>query len=118
MFRSQLSATITQRVILIILVMIVIVPIVLYNATDHTDDYSTAMFHLYQTSANISTVAKEKAIEILMDKLQRYDGQTYLLELKMNPYVDGNWTVLGTVTVISSMISLTRILCQWSMITC
>lgn len=82
---SQLSDSITKKVMLLILIMIIILPLITYTAVDHSAEFAVDFLHQFHTDPSINNqtfAAVLDAITQFTDKGNIPDN--YLLRLKVN----------------------------------
>lgn len=85
---SQLSESITRRVIVLVLVILCILPVITYIPDNHVTFTSTKLLHDYNKNFTMDTAVKEEFVDSYLHLVKRPDGLDngrYLVYLEMTP---------------------------------
>lgn len=87
---AQLSESITQKVIIIVLVMIIVLPLLTYTSRDESSEFAMKSLHAFNIDPTLNDATKQAALEIIVNYTDSYNiNYDYLLQLEMKPFVDG-----------------------------
>lgn len=82
---AELSQTTTQRVIVIVLLMLCLVPLLNYSTIDKTQEYAVYNLHTFNVMSSSDT-GRQYALEEFLKALRTLAGEKYTLYLTMEPF--------------------------------
>jgi len=88
----QLSDIITQRVVILVLCLIIVLPVLDYNATDHGNDYGVDLLHKLNCNPSVSNKSKKAAVDQFLSLFGTVfnpsfvEDNKFLMRLQMTPY--------------------------------
>ncbi|RYH04925.1 hypothetical protein EON65_46090, partial [archaeon] len=87
---AQLSKNITQKVIVMIILMIIVLPLLSFTSVDRSSDFAIKMLHAFNMNDTVNNASKNAMIDSVLNYTDsgslRYN---YLLKLQLTPYVPG-----------------------------
>eukprot|EP01038_Epipyxis_sp_PR26KG_P015176 gene15176-20442_t len=84
---TQLSDSTTQRVIVMVLILLIVVPQLQYAKSNYGFEFTTKAIHQFNINQKLSTTAKKAAVDSLLNSIYGAENNRYILYADVTPSI-------------------------------